>query len=481
MTGPVEFLLFLLGASLLSGVALHLSDRLLRSVGAIGAVARVLLAEGMRRGAIPIALLILFAGLLALPDLLSENRIVEYRVQSLLQYGQAWISVVLMTLTVLLGCGSLSEEIAARRLDVTLTKPVGRGRYLLGKWLGLVLIDGVLLAVAISLLLVLIPRCAGEDHLDAIPAADRVVEPLLPAVTDEQVADFLERGRVTDPDRWDSLSADEAKQRARGALSRSARSIQPGSERSYRFEVPPRLPEGSVLALRPYLGRSTHRSIGAVLEILSGDQIHGAIVGNAELTEIPLPAGPVEQPLEITIAFKGAVEEGVDLPAILWAGRDSIRLRIPDDSLAANIARSSLMLWLRLAFTAALSTVAVTVLGFPVATLSLFIFLVTASTGSLLVIDGSTEVAHAHSHGQEVPRSFGKEVLEALALIGEWVVVALSDWERHDASSTVSTGILVPGSDVLRCLGVIGLLWTGLSLFAGRWLLRRRELGGASP
>ena len=72
-------------------------------------------------------------------------------------------------------------------------------------------------------------------------------------------------------------------------------------------------------------------------------------------------------------------------------------------------------------------------------------------------------------------------MLEALALIGEWVVVALSDWERHDASSTVSTGILVPGSDVLRCLGVIGLLWTGLSLFAGRWLLRRRELGGASP
>ena len=39
-------------------------------------------------------------------------------------------------------------EIATRQIHMTLTKPLGRVQYLLGKWLGIVLLNAVLLVVA---------------------------------------------------------------------------------------------------------------------------------------------------------------------------------------------------------------------------------------------------------------------------------------------------------------------------------------------
>lgn len=481
MSSPGELSLALLLSLLICGLLLLACHRLLGNLGVPGAVARVLFKEGTRRGALPLAMLILFLGILALPGMLAENRIAEYRLQSLLQYGQSWISLVLMTLTVLLGCATLAEEIATRRLDVTLSKPAGRGRYLLGKWLGLIILDGVLLAVAMALLIFVLERSAGDGNYEAIPGADLVAQPLPPEVSSEEMAEYIEVGRKSDPERWDLLSEEEANQRAVSALLRSARSIPIGEQRQYLFDVPSQLPWGSRLLLRPYLGRSTHRSLDAVLTVRCLGTESVLTVGNAEIADMELPAGPVESPLGISITFNGAVEEGFELPAILWAGTDSIQLRVPEDSLAGNALRSSLMLWLRLAFTAALSTLAVTTLGFPVATLFLFIFLVTASTGSLLVIDEASPSAHDHSHQGEEVDDLADKVLHGLALLGESVVVAVSDWERHDTSKAVSTGTLIPRSEVIRALLVIGVLWTGVALVVARWLLRRRELGGASP
>lgn len=111
-------------------------------------VARTMVEESLRMG---VALIFIIAMLVTLPMLPlifgSEDR-VTYMVQGFLTYSNMIVAVLLGLMTVLLAARTVSLEIATRQIHMTLTKPLGRVQYLLGKWLGIVLLNAVLLVVA---------------------------------------------------------------------------------------------------------------------------------------------------------------------------------------------------------------------------------------------------------------------------------------------------------------------------------------------
>lgn len=111
-------------------------------------VARTMVEESLRMG---VALIFIIAMLVLLPMLPlifgSEDR-VTYMVQRFLTYSNMIVAVLLGLMTVLLAARTVSLEIATRQIHMTLTKPLGRVQYLLGKWLGIVLLNAVLLVVA---------------------------------------------------------------------------------------------------------------------------------------------------------------------------------------------------------------------------------------------------------------------------------------------------------------------------------------------
>ncbi|MBX2852778.1 MAG: ABC transporter permease [Phycisphaeraceae bacterium] len=131
---------FLLGINLLRLI--------LRPGHPVLGVARTMLEESLRMG---VALIFIIAMLVLLPMLPlifgSEDR-VTYMVQRFLTYSNMIVAVLLGLMTVLLAARTVSLEIATRQIHMTLTKPLGRVQYLLGKWLGIVLLNAVLLAVA---------------------------------------------------------------------------------------------------------------------------------------------------------------------------------------------------------------------------------------------------------------------------------------------------------------------------------------------
>ncbi len=129
-------------------VGINVLRLLLRPGHPILGVARTMLEEALRMGIALIFIIALFAMLVILPlGLGSEDR-VTYMVQRFLVYSTAVVFVLLGLMTVLLSARTVSLELSSRQAHMTLTKPITRWQYLLGKWLGIVLLDAVLVAVA---------------------------------------------------------------------------------------------------------------------------------------------------------------------------------------------------------------------------------------------------------------------------------------------------------------------------------------------
>ena len=112
------------------------------------AVARTVVDEAIRMRAALVLLIVLVLSLPLLPLLLDAGERLEYRVQFLLTWALGATTLLLGLLNVFLGCGSLSGDIDSNRIHMTLTKPLGRLEYLLGKWAGLVAVNALLVVVA---------------------------------------------------------------------------------------------------------------------------------------------------------------------------------------------------------------------------------------------------------------------------------------------------------------------------------------------
>lgn len=131
---------FLLGVNLI---------RLLLSPGwPIFGIARAMVEEAIRSKIALVLVLILLLVLVALPLNISSDDRVTYIVQRFLTWSLMAVSFILSVTTIVLCAFSTSHDLTSKQVYMTLTKPLGRGQYLLGKWLGVVLLNAVLLGVS---------------------------------------------------------------------------------------------------------------------------------------------------------------------------------------------------------------------------------------------------------------------------------------------------------------------------------------------
>lgn len=129
----------------LAGV--NLLRLLLRPSHPILGVARTTIEEALRMGIALIFIVGLLVLLVMMPLVLGSEDRVTYMVQRFLTYSTAVMSALLGLMTVLLAARTVSLELSSRQAHMTLTKPLARWQYLLGKWLGIVMLNAVLVAV----------------------------------------------------------------------------------------------------------------------------------------------------------------------------------------------------------------------------------------------------------------------------------------------------------------------------------------------
>lgn len=111
-------------------------------------VARTMIEEALRMRVAVVIIITYLVGLSLMPMILGSEDRVTYMVQRFLVYASGLIIFSLGLLTVLLGAYSVSRELSTRQVQMTLTKPLARWQYLLGKWLGIMLLNAVLVGVA---------------------------------------------------------------------------------------------------------------------------------------------------------------------------------------------------------------------------------------------------------------------------------------------------------------------------------------------
>lgn len=128
--------------ALLAGARALLSGR-----GAVLAVAANVISEAVRLKISLVFIVLLVLALPLIPNLLDASNPLRYRVQTFLQYSTSASFIALALLTLFFGCATVAFEQRDKTLWQTITKPIGPFRYLLGKWLGLITLNAVLLAV----------------------------------------------------------------------------------------------------------------------------------------------------------------------------------------------------------------------------------------------------------------------------------------------------------------------------------------------
>ena len=454
---------------------LTLLEKICRKGGSMTAVTGVLVAEVWRRRFLPLAGLLLISGLVFLPFVLNVDVSETDGRRTLLQYGQGWTGLVTLTAVLVMGCSTLADERSSGRWGYLSLRPGMPLRWLPGKWLGMVCSALILLIPSTWLLFSQMKDGQGEW------INPDTVQPLLAdqfSVTEEDVELFLILKLEESPLEWGQLSEEEARDRARRTLQREARSIALDSRAYLDFTLPedPKLFADSngplLLALRPAMGKA-HRSRVARLRVQGDDFSRDLLVTNGQRTSLEIPSTLVRDGrVSLEVEFLGAVAEEVRIPVLYWIDRNAVELQVPKGTLLGSLMRSQLLLLSRSAFVAALSLAVSTFLGFPVATMLVFCFLLAATGGGFV---GAFEERGPQTMVDPRQESFSRQVIDLLAKGGEKIVHSLGDWKRSSTAEQVSAGEHVSWNQVWGGAVQLGGVWSGLALLVGTFLLTRQE------
>jgi ABC-type transport system involved in multi-copper enzyme maturation permease subunit len=385
------------------------------------AIASNVLQEAVRMRLSMVFIVIVILGLSGLPMVLDEDTELRYRVQAFLQYAMAGSFWVIALLTLTFGVATVAFEQRDKVIWQTITKPVSPFRYILGKWLGVTILSGILMGVcsAGTFLFVEYLRdqpASGEteayvtdsnelvttDRLlleTQVLAARRGVGPVVPFRRDSQeFAEALEQYILQERVADENFATDpRIRSRVEADLLKNATdtyfSIGPGQAREYQFEgLETARDAGLPITLtyrvdaagdRPDVtykvwfflsdGTPIRREIG--LGINHTVSLNPQFIDEDGVLRIQMINGEL-----INDPRFGSIVRGN--PTSISIPPSELEISYRDGHYGWNFARITVVLWIKLAFLAAIAVWGASFLSFPVACLvAIGVFLMAESTG----------------------------------------------------------------------------------------------------
>jgi ABC-type transport system involved in multi-copper enzyme maturation permease subunit len=486
--------------------------RLLLSPGwPICGIARTLINEAICMK-VPLIFLVLLALFIPiLPLVIDPHDFLKYRIQTFLTASMIVVSLMLSLLTIFLAVGTISYEVSQRQIFLTMSKPVGRAQYLLGKWVGIAALNLLLVAVCgvaiynfTRLLANSTPRDAQDkQHVDQQILVARVSQKPN-AVSDVQMEnlylDRLAQLRVENPDRYgqtddpeSDLSPTLRKQIQRAVISRWY-SLGPRSTNTYVFKglgEATRIGETIQLRLKPKATSTTAdgfvhlrlrvNSRPYPIPPLADDNYHVFDIDSRQVD----PFGKLE------LQIRNAVMNNRNQPSISFNAKDGIEVFYKVDSFEANLIRSMAILWLRLIFLAMLGLAAGSFLTFPVACLLCAMIYVTAASSGFITESLESYAAFPKDDLPWFQRIVGvpELVISNIAdgkwwdgfkviirLLGSSFMMLIPSFARYNPTPLLSDGRLVSNNMLAYAALWIGVVWTGVVALIGYVIFRTREL-----
>ncbi|MCK6471746.1 MAG: hypothetical protein L6R28_08365 [Planctomycetes bacterium] len=479
-----------LGASLfallklawIGAVALALVRRVLAIEWTPFAVARTVLSEAFRYRVAWVFVALMALLLAALPAGQDATTPLRYRVQTFLSYGFGFTALLLSLLTIFLACATLCGEVADKRIFTVVCKPVGRGAYLIGKWLGIVLLNAALLCAAGAGLYGFANSLGTQQGIDEddtqavaeqvltarVAVAPRAPEGLIERIVEDRLTAFKEQEREKYEEWGELRTRAELRQRADSQW----RSVGPGERQTYLFDgLQDAKASGADVQLRYRMRVSKAPPDGRMqLTFELGKRSTPVQVRTGAWQVFTVAPANIGDDGRLELVVYNRHPDETHETTILFPPGEGLEVLYRAGAFGPNLARALLILWIKLAFLAMLGLLCATFLGFHVAILvSLIVFATAASSGFLLYA--------LKYFGENEPSVAVKTLSGAVRGIGTAAATLLQKFSDFAPGTDLVDGRLVPWSEVLACAGWIGLLWTGACGLAGWIVFARRELG----
>ncbi|MFQ5462403.1 MAG: ABC transporter permease [Phycisphaerae bacterium] len=464
----------------------------------VWAVARQMIAEGIRMKIALVFVLLIGVVVLGLPFSIRGDSSVTGAVQAFMSYAFSATGVLLGMLTIFMS-RSLSDELVNHQILMVMTKPVPRWQYILGKWLGITTLNfAFLLFSAVSIYGMVYYIKASHDPIDPRFDMATLVNEVLVARhgTMPRVPDFTEPAdrefqQNLEDGLYDSIpNFNAAREKASLAKKHEARwrIVEPFGIRVFEYD--------RVLCDRSkdhevQLRYRTNVSYYPPDEIFRawwsfGDAMKGAsvydiptrhVIDRNHVIRFPADAMAPDQTLKVTFYNQNTYPgEPVFRNIIEFRAADGPELLFVVGSFGANMVRLITLMMCKLMFLAAVAILMTTAFSFPVACLTSFTVYVLA--GARAFIAESLEFAgDAHAGIFDSAKEF---FLHVFGLMFNGLQWAVPDFARYDAVETFVAGRNVSLVWVLQAVGDLALLKTMLVLGLAMLLFHRREVAEIS-
>jgi len=467
-------------------------------VSRVWAVARHMIAEGIRMKLALVFVLLIGVVVLGLPFSIRGDSSLTGAVQAFMSYAFSATGVLLGMLTIFMS-RSVSDELVDHQILLVMTKPVPRWQYILGKWLGITTLNfSFLMFSALSIYGMVYYIKATHPVIDArFDMAELVNEVLvarqgtMPRVRDFTAAAEQEFQQNLEQGLYDSVpNFNAAREKVSLAKKHEARwrIVEPFGIRVFEYD--------RVLCDRSkdkdvQLRYRTNVSYYPPDEIFRAWWSFGNAIKGASVYDIPtrhvidrnhvirFPADAVASDQTLTATF---YNQNTDPNEPVF--RNIIEFRKPDGpellfvvgSFGANMMRLITLMMCKLMFLAAVAILMTTAFSFPVACLTSFTIYILAAARSFIAesleFAGNTDAGILDS---------GKEFfLHTFAFVFGGLKWAIPDFARYDAVETFVAGRNVSLVWVLQAVGDLALLKTALVLGLAMLLFYRREVAEIS-
>ncbi len=474
------------------------------------AVAHTVVKEATRSRLSLVFVVLLLVGLPLLPLELNADSPLRFRIQTFIARSLGYTYVMAACMTLFLSCASVAFEIRDRQIWQLMTKPLRRANYLLGKWIGVLSVNLVLLVVAGVSIFTYVKYLSGlpvapgiEGMLDRLAVTDEVLtariggRPTLETLTREQiyarVGDEIRRDSSTGDPEVVALSVKRSMARdMQEAFVTLQRSVPPldvlrpgGNQRTYVFENLGHAKDlQSTLTLRyrfHILRDDEHATfpVGFVFNDRPDTAVQRQYIPTVTHV-LPIGTDLVRDDGTMTVTVVNLHDPPPDQAGYgeLNFEHGDFELLYKVDSFEANFVRAVMLTLVKLAFLSMLGLAAATMLNFPVACLLSFTIFLAATIGPFLAmsLDEYYPPVWAQIDKTDIPMVIQWAFQSSIRVIAQGLVFVLHSFGEYTPTQSLVEGRLIGWRTVSRGLFWIGIVWSGIALLVGYLSIRNRQL-----
>jgi len=458
----------------------------------IWAVARTTLREAVRTRTAGVILVTVLAVVVVSPFALRGTGALPERVQLVLNYSLSAAGFLLSILTVFLATSSLAGDIREKRIETIATKPVRRWQIVVGKWVGVMLLNVALVVVAGVFTYVLVRRVVGRESAakdkdewkqleEDVYVARHTVDPTPPDF-EALISEEIRRRRLAG-EMPEDLTEQELRKRRRVQLRTYYNSLAPGEGRGRKMEhVTPASRDEQlsvrykVIATGPMEERPEENTveldwiITPVQTPNHPDQFRWPTNGSmGDFHEFDVPASVVGPD---GVVYIWCINRDQRLIHVGFPAEEGVQLLYRAGTFEWNFVRAMLLVLVRLGFLSALGLAAGAVLSFPVASLFVMsVFICALSVNHFVAL--SSPIAGTEEHPVFQSPAGYRPILKAVA-------GAVPNFGKYDGTAELATGRFVSWRLVVRGLIVVGAIYGGVVMALGCLYFAGRELAEAA-